>query len=476
MSLFIRECVGGITVMSAKNYKRKSVKNLNESFTGCSVKIKKGSLMQNIEGIHVGPTRNFTWYTESALLSSKKSWTSPYLRPLIMHHNETDGKIIGRIHEAEYVTVNTRSGTPALRFLCNIPDKDGIEQIQDGRLNTTSIGVIAHDVRCSICDEQVEIDENGNSECGHDRGTEYDNKTCYWMIYSMEAKELSYVIVPSDIYAHNLDSWIEGEESATHALAENLKGGKEKVKSEQIKKIQESLKNGTPITTAEGVTIGVNGDVANVNEPGQNEVKEGQREEGQGEGEEGKASKQEGSSEEGEGQKEESIPEEKQGQEDKVKELEDKVKELEALNSTQDKQLVDFKQIIVLAQEAISEVTKKSEGKDDLVNAAEEEALAAKGELRDYMEADLTSFQEMAEEAVSSKETLAIETKESLISKIVVLKEKVSAAKKKVVITEAVDTTLKRDNQFKEKIEENVDKGNKNSNVILEEALRDLFN
>ena len=70
-------------------------------------------------------------------------------------------------------------------------DKEGIEQIKDGRLKTVSIGVIAHDVRCSICGEQVEIiDEYGNTACGHSKGNVYDDQVCYWKIYKMEAKEL----------------------------------------------------------------------------------------------------------------------------------------------------------------------------------------------------------------------------------------------------------------------------------------------
>ena len=67
--------------------------NLNENFSNCDP-ISDYSIMVDIEGIHVGPTRNFTWYTEEALKNSQKSWSIPYQRPLILHHNEKDGKII----------------------------------------------------------------------------------------------------------------------------------------------------------------------------------------------------------------------------------------------------------------------------------------------------------------------------------------------------------------------------------------------
>lgn len=157
-------------------------------------------LVVDIEGIHVGPTRNYTWYTEEALKKSIPTWTKPYERPLILHHNEKDGKTIGRVVNALYTDVHTRSKTGALVFTCTVADEEGKEGVKDGRLQTVSIGVIAHDVRCSICGQVITDD----GECDHERGSIYDGKTCYWMIYSMEAKELSYVIVPSDIYANTI--------------------------------------------------------------------------------------------------------------------------------------------------------------------------------------------------------------------------------------------------------------------------------
>lgn len=173
--------------------------SLNESMNALTV-ISKDSIMVDIEGIHVGPTRNYTWYTEQALRGSVPSWTKPYESPLILHHNEVDGKTIGRILEVKYTDINTRSKTGALIFTCNVADEDGKKGVKDGRLKTTSIGVMATDVRCSICGHI--ISEHG--ECEHERGNVYDGETCYWMIYAMEAKELSYVIVPSDKYAHNI--------------------------------------------------------------------------------------------------------------------------------------------------------------------------------------------------------------------------------------------------------------------------------
>lgn len=247
MAIAIREYLGyeGFEVQW-DHQKADTPINVTESFQG---DISPESIMVDIEGIHVGPTRNYTWYTEQALQGSVPTWTKPYLRPLIMHHNEKDGKIIGRIRFVTYTDKNTRSGTGTLLFTANVPDKDGKEQIQDGRLKTVSIGAIVHDCRCSICGQNIAED----GPCEHERGQKYDGKTCYWMIYSMEAKELSYVIVPSDIYAHNVRVYKPSKADMNMAANLDNKG---------VLNVSEATKidpnTGLPIT--EGTVIDENGD------------------------------------------------------------------------------------------------------------------------------------------------------------------------------------------------------------------------
>lgn len=169
------------------------------------------SLMVEIEGIHAIPfaTRNFTRYTPKCLKESIPSWTNPYRRPLLKHHNEENGEPIGRIIAAEYKTRDTNSGTPALCFTVNVPDDKAKEGIKNGLLSTTSVGVIARDVRCSICGAPITDIEEGCPN-GHERGTRCEKndgttEVCYWDIHEMEAKELSYVDVPSDMYSKNID-------------------------------------------------------------------------------------------------------------------------------------------------------------------------------------------------------------------------------------------------------------------------------
>lgn len=96
-----------------------------------------------------------------------------------MHHNEKDGQIIGRVHSVEYTEVDTRGDTPALIFTVNVGDEDGKKGIKNGTLSTVSIGVIAHELRCSICG--TNLAEEGL--CEHEKGEYYDvdgeQQLCY---------------------------------------------------------------------------------------------------------------------------------------------------------------------------------------------------------------------------------------------------------------------------------------------------------
>ncbi len=162
-----------------------------------------------IEALHAYPvaTRNYTRYSPECLRESVSSWTKPYKRPLICHHNTKDGKVIGRVVDAYYIEHSKRSDSPALGLIVDVIDEEAKQQVVDGRLDTVSVGAIIHDARCSICGKQL---SNGDvSEHEHKRGETYDidgeQQTCYWDFYKMEGKEVSYVVVPADIYAGTVE-------------------------------------------------------------------------------------------------------------------------------------------------------------------------------------------------------------------------------------------------------------------------------
>lgn len=155
------------------------------------------SLIVEIEGIHDVLTRNNTLYTAKCLKESIPYWTAPYERPVIMHHNEKDGKIIGRVKAANLISSVKKPNSSALEFITNIGDEQGKKGILNGTLSTVSISGFSTDITCSICG--TNIAEEG--ACEHEKGEMYDGKLCYWQINQIEPKELSFVIVPSDVYA-----------------------------------------------------------------------------------------------------------------------------------------------------------------------------------------------------------------------------------------------------------------------------------
>ena len=157
------------------------------------------SINVDIEGIHSIITRNYTLYTAECLKNSAPLWTSPYERPVIMHHKDKDGIQIGRVKNADFLE-STRANAPGLLFTVNIGDETGIKGVQNGTLSTVSIGAVIHKATCSICGQNIAAE----GECEHQRGRKYDGELCYWIMEDMEPKELSYVIVPSDRYANTI--------------------------------------------------------------------------------------------------------------------------------------------------------------------------------------------------------------------------------------------------------------------------------
>lgn len=218
MAIYIRECLtGGEPFYVDWNCTPNSVKESSEQPYNVFA---PGSIMADHEALHVGPTRNNTWYTDECLEDCIPSWTYPYARPLIMHHNEKDGRTIGRVVRAHYIKKSSLSNTGALCLRANVPDDEGKKGIKDNTLLTVSIGAIVHEAECSICGHDIA----NEGQCEHERGAVYDGKTCYWMIKKMEAKELSYVIVPSDPYAQRT-SWKEvGQKEIAESMNLTKKG------------------------------------------------------------------------------------------------------------------------------------------------------------------------------------------------------------------------------------------------------------
>ena len=405
VAIEIKEYVGHqfVSVNGSGNYI-----NLKEGYA--ETYMAEDSIMVDIEAIHSRITRNNTYYSPNCLKESVPYWTNPYKVPVIMHHNEKDGQIIGRVHSVEYTEVNTRGNTPALIFTANVGDEEGKKGIKNGTLSTVSIGVIAHDLRCSICG--TNLAEEGL--CEHEKGEYYDvegeQKLCYWIIEKMEPKEVSYVIVPSDAYAHNLRVYdaVKKKKSEVKESVEFNNPFADLLEATKVKSKVEETKEGKQIDEEVGKESEVNKTeeepkTDNTEEtPEENKTLEtGEKEEGTEkpkteEGEEPKSEEGEEKEEEQEEQEEQEEPskednEELEAAKEKIAELEKKLETVEAekaklenklekvteTKESVERELVKFKaekkkQLVETITELRSQLSLPEEDEANLMESSEE--------------------------------------------------------------------------------------------------------
>lgn len=466
MAIEIKEYVGHefVSVNATKE-----TTNLQEGYV--ETYIDENSLMVEIEAIHSRVTRNNTYYSPECLKESVPYWTNPYERPVIMHHNERDGQIIGRIKSVEYKETDTRSGTSALVFTANVGDEAGKKGIKNGTLSTVSIGVIAHDLRCSICG--TNLAEEGM--CEHEKGETYDGKLCYWIINKMEPKEVSYVIVPSDIYAHNIRVYdaIKKKKSEVKESVENnifedlLKSTKEIVDS-----IQESAATETVEGTQVDEEVEKDAKIANPETTEETKTEETVEEEASEETtekkeveetEEKEESKEEESQEENKEEVEESKEEQKENEEliaAKAK-IEELTKEIENLKSENEK------------------LSNKAENEKRLKEAAECKLVEYQAKEKKSLVEQINKLRTDLNLTAEDEATLIESSEETLRNTIKQLNEFTTVQKKifgmqtltsPAAVCESKDNTTKENNEIT-----NVKESIEDSNKSLEDDYIELF-
>lgn len=161
------------------------------------------SLVVQIEAIHEGTTRNKIAYTAKGLRgnqglnSGAYSWTKPYPRPILTHHN-TSGEPIGRVVNAKFVQAGPKSGRPGLILDAEIVDPTAIEKVLDGRYMTGSIGATTDTLTCSICSKNLLAEEGGPWWHEHQKGELVDGKEVIYTAGDLWFDEYSFVNVPAD--------------------------------------------------------------------------------------------------------------------------------------------------------------------------------------------------------------------------------------------------------------------------------------
>ena len=356
------------------------------AFQPISSAMSPDSIMVDIEGIHSIVTRNFTYYTPECLKKSAPYWTSPYERPVIMHHNDRDGVQIGRVKAAEYLE-ETRAKAPGLLFTCNIGDEAGIKGVKNGTLSTVSLGAVIHKATCSICGQNIAAE----GECEHQRGRKYDGKLCYWLMEDMEPKELSYVIVPSDRYANTVriykpkdisakESYNEGGNDESMGIFDNIDlpltepEAKESVEEvvEQVE-VQEAAEE-KEVEAQEEVKVE---EVEIVEEPKQEEEKVEEKEEPKQQEEEQKEKGIDDMSKEELADKCKELIKLVSGLQDDVKYLRNKLNEERGVKETLELEVLKMKQVqkMHLAEQVVNlrkELGLREENIDDLMMMSEE--------------------------------------------------------------------------------------------------------
>ena len=472
MAIELKEYVGAVFVETKSGDKDNKI-NLSEGYT--QTYVDKDSLMVDIEAIHSIITRNDTLYTEKCIKDSIPYWTAPYERPVIMHHNEKDGKIIGRVKAANYIEKSERSGTAALELIANIGDEEGKKGIKNGTLATVSIGAIAHDIRCSICGTNL-VEEG---MCEHDKGEIYDGKRCYWIVNKIEPKEVSYVIVPSDIYAHNTRVYDavkknknEVNESMSNIFADLIEAhGLNSIDVTESK--VEETKEGTQVE--EEVKDG-----AKVNESEK-------AEEQKAESEEESKKEEEKSEEKKEEEAKQPETEDKEEGKDEEKKDEPKEEEKEAKKVEENKELEEAKEKIAELTAKVETLTaeniklsKQVETEKALKESAEAELITFKTERKKTLIENVNSLRTQLSLPAENVEHLMESSEEALNLTIKSLTEFIQVQKKSLgglsVIESPVAVSDEKDNTNKEKVKvEDVKESVDDSNNEFEQSLLDIM-
>lgn len=480
MAIELKEYVGAVAIQTKSS---DSKINLTEGYT--QTYIDDESLMVDIEGIHSIITRNDTLYTPECIKDSIPYWTAPYERPVIMHHNEKDGKIIGRVKAANYIETSERSNTAALELIANIGDEEGKKGIKNGTLATVSIGAIAHDIRCSICGTNL-VEEG---MCEHDKGEVYNNKRCYWIVNKIEPKEVSYVIVPSDIYAHNTRVYEavkknknEVKESmSTNIFADLIEAhGLNATESTEAKesKVTETTE-GTQVDEEVKDGAKVNKGEEAVTEETKSE-EEAKKEEEPKETEPKKQDSNEGEKE-GEAQTEEKKEDEPKAEEsnEEAKESEEKEEDKQALEEAK-KEIAELKAQVTALTAEKAKLLKQVESEKALKESAEMELVTFRAERKKALVESVKELRAKLNLPEQDAAVLMESTDEALKMTINSLNEFVEVQNKTfagiTMVESPVAVSEEKDNTSKEKVKvENVKESLEDSNSDLEQGLLNIL-
>lgn len=165
-----------------------------DSFLEHRSPLEKGLVIE-VAAIHEGMTANFNNYPATELAAALPSWTSPYPKPVLLHHDpfsEPMGRIIGARMDKE------DDGTPYVRLQVAVTDSAAIQKVKDQRYLTGSVGGKAGKASCTICNADWSKASMFELPCKHQRGKTYQGKLASIEMADITFKEYSFVNMPAD--------------------------------------------------------------------------------------------------------------------------------------------------------------------------------------------------------------------------------------------------------------------------------------
>jgi hypothetical protein len=152
-------------------------------------------LVIEVAAIHEGTTANFNVYPATELAAALPSWTSPYPKPVLLHHDpesEPLGRIIGARMDKE------TDDTPYVRLQVAVTDTEAMKKVRDQRYLTGSVGGRAGKASCTICNADWSNASMFEAPCKHRRGKSYNGKVAGIEMADISFKEYSFVNMPAD--------------------------------------------------------------------------------------------------------------------------------------------------------------------------------------------------------------------------------------------------------------------------------------
>jgi len=209
---------------------------------GVSKEQAKVQLSATLDATRSGSIVNHRVYRAQHMRDSIPTWTQPYEKPVLTHHNST-GDAIGRVRGARFEALVPRSdwetdhltarigsqGSGRTLLKTVVTDPDSIDKILDGRYSTVSVGFGTDSATCSICGEDWASAGMFFAPCDHRPGKLYkiDEKSAFWtgkktkkeypmylITGRINNKEVSFVNMPAQGFAMVEKAKLIGEDSS----------------------------------------------------------------------------------------------------------------------------------------------------------------------------------------------------------------------------------------------------------------------